>query len=89
MDALDQLRGGRMVGLIVDIRALKAIDRAAREFFAGEEHAGRVKALCLIVDSMASQMIGNLFISFHRPKVPTHLFHKEQEGLEWIENFFR
>lgn len=61
--ATTELADGTPRPVLVDIRAQKTVDRAAREYFAGAEAAQGHSALAPLVDSPVSKAIENFFLA--------------------------
>jgi len=79
-----QVSNGKRLPLLVDIRNAKTMERAARQLFATDEW---VTSTALLIDSALSRMIGNAFITFSKPVIPTRLFTSEAEAVEWLKGF--
>lgn len=75
--------------VLVDMSALRAMDRAARLYFAGPETAQVESAAALIVSSPLARAIGNFFMGLNKPLFPTRLFTSEAEALAWLKTFLR
>jgi len=75
--------------LLIDIRLLGSIDRAARRLFASDEVSNTgtgVQALALILGSPVSTFIGNFWQAINRPPHPTRLFTDEAKAVKWLES---
>ena len=70
--------------LIIDITDIKSMSREAREVYAKEGAEGKVKAVGLVTRSAMSRIIGNFFLSFNRPTVPTRLFNDADSARNWL-----
>jgi hypothetical protein len=75
--------------IIVDIRRLKSVSRAAREVYRDHKQNPDLVAVAMVVDSPLSRIIGNFFLGVSRVYVPTRLFTDEQVALRWLEPFVR
>lgn len=40
-----------------------------------------------VINSMAQKLIGNFYLTFHRPVKPTKLFNELQEAEKWLKSF--
>ncbi|XXY49622.1 hypothetical protein WME91_00505 [Sorangium sp. So ce269] len=67
--------------VLVDPRAQKAVERVAREYFAGAEAAKGHCALALLVDSPVSKALGSLFLALSSAPVPRKLFAVEDDAM--------
>jgi len=88
--AFGVLLGDQRRPALIDYRRMRAIDRAARAYYAGPETAARVSAAGLVVASPVSRIVGNFFVHLYgRTSVPTRLFDDEAEALGWLKGFLR
>ena len=85
--AIMKLTPQRRRPLLVDIRPMRAIDRAARAYYSGQDYARSVTAVALVVGSLVTQVMANFFIGLNQPPVPTRLFTSEAEAVAWLKNF--
>jgi hypothetical protein len=69
---------------LMDIRNARSLSREARAFYASAEVAEVFSATALVVSSPLSRAIGNFFLGFNRPAMPTRLFESEAEALAWL-----
>jgi hypothetical protein len=73
--------------LLVDLRAVKSIDRAARNYYSSTEAAGKIIALALLVESPVSRLVANFLIGLNKVPVSTKLFTSEGEAVAWLKQF--
>jgi len=75
--------------LLIDIRPLCSIDRAASKLFSSDEVHDRygVEALGLLIESRVSSVIGNFYMKVRQPKHPTRLFTNEDDARQWLAEF--
>ena len=85
--AIETFYNGKKFPLLVDIRNIKSISPEAREHFTLKGRESVVKAYAIILSSSPSRMIGNFFLSFHKPAVPVKLFDHEDKALAWLRGF--
>ena len=71
--------------LLIDVTHIKSISREAREVYANEGNEKRVIAVALLTRSTVGRIVGNFFIGFNRPQVPTKLFEDELKAREWLK----
>lgn len=81
---------GRLVGdqarpALIDLRALRAQSAEARSYLAGPEATRVSCVVALVIGSPLSTMIGNFYLGFNRPEVPTRLFTDEAAAERWLE----
>jgi hypothetical protein len=79
-----RLTGGARAPILVDLRQLRSQSAEARAYLAGPEATRVSLAVALIVGSPLSVAIGNFFLGFNRPAVPTRLFRDEEAALQWL-----
>lgn len=84
--ALLKAAQGRRCRLIVDISAVKSIDRDARREYTRIENAQVSSACALVVGSPLSRMIGNFFIGLNRSVIPTRLFSSTEAAMQWLRD---
>ena len=80
---------GKKFPLLVDIREIKSISPEAREHFTLKGRESVVNAYSMLLSSSLSRMIGNFFLSFHKPTVPVKLFNHEDKALLWLRSFIQ
>jgi len=82
-----ELSEHRRLRVLVDMRDIKAVERAARVHLSGPDAARNAHAVALMVGSPLSRAIGNFFIGLNRPLVPCRMFTVEAEALIWLRGF--
>lgn len=75
--------------LLIDMRAMKSLERAARDYYAGEQPARSFTAVALLVYSPVSRVIANFFMGLSRPLIPTRMFTDEKQALQWLKTHAR
>src|SRR5688572_2145269 len=71
---------------LIDMKHIRSANKEAREYLA-TEGAKLVKAGALLIGSSLTRMIGNIFLSLNKPKVPSRLFTDENEARLWLKKF--
>ena len=69
-----ELAGGRPRPALIDLRLVRSQSAEARAHLAGPEADAVSCAVALVIASPLSRMIGNFYLGFNRPRVPTRLF---------------
>ncbi len=82
-----RLTGGRRFPVLVDLRAVRSQSADARAYLAGPEALRVTLAVALIIGSPLSRMIGNFYLGFNKPPVPTRLFTSVSEAEGWLSTF--
>lgn len=72
---------------LLDIKALRSIDKESRDYLARGEGARGITAGALLVDNFFAQAAGSVFINFSKPNVPTKLFLNELLAVKWLGQF--
>ena len=71
---------------LIDMRGVKSASKEAREYMANEG-AQLITAGALLIDSLLTRTIGNIFLTINKPPVPSKLFTEEQKAIEWLKQF--
>ncbi|MEO7327150.1 MAG: hypothetical protein ABI193_01140 [Minicystis sp.] len=82
-----ELSEHRRLPVLVDMREIKAVERAARVHLSGPDAARTARAVALLVGTPLSRAVGNFFIGLSRPLMPTRLFTAEVDALAWLRGF--
>jgi Asp/Glu/hydantoin racemase len=56
----------------------------ARQYAASNVPIGRV-AEAVIIGSLPVRLLGNFYLQFHKPGVPTKMFDDRNEAMKWLE----
>jgi hypothetical protein len=80
----DEWNGTKLCANLIDIRDVFFIDSKARDY-GGKQYRDYVAGQAILIDSKISSYFANLFLKFSKPKVPTKLFTKEDEALDWLK----
>lgn len=70
------------VPVLVDMRYLSKVDRAAREHFTSPE--AQATAVALLVASAVSKVVANFIIRVQRMPVPVRMFTDEASAVAWL-----
>jgi hypothetical protein len=81
------LAGKKPYPVIIDLHNLKSITKEARDFLAKGKAVESVIAIALISRTNLHKIIGNLYLTFSKPSVPTKLFNNKNEAIAWIKQF--
>ena len=69
---------------LIDARNNVTVSKESREWGSTAEAQENMLAQAIIVDSLASRLIGNFIIQFHKPIAKTRLFSDEADALDWL-----
>ncbi len=73
--------------LLVNLGKLTYITKPARDFFQNNNRKPAAPAVALIANSQITKFIGNFYISFNKPRIPTKLFSNEKNAVKWLKKF--
>jgi len=79
-----ELQEGKTMPVLCDIREVRNIDKAARDYLALDGSLW-VKKLALLVDPPVTDMISSIYLDTHAHKVPTRTFSNTSEALAYLE----
>lgn len=85
-EAAQSLTGPTKHLLLVDAHSNVYISKEARAYSA-ELKPNSPIAMAVVVSSTANRLIGNFYINFNKPKVPTKLFSSDDKAIEWLKGF--
>ncbi|TND07158.1 MAG: hypothetical protein FD123_3303 [Bacteroidetes bacterium] len=85
-EAMKKLTGGRFCILLIDVRNTNFnVASEVRAFASSEEGSSTRYADAILVDSLSNALVGNFYIRFNRPRIPTRIFKSEAKAMEWIK----
>ena len=67
--------------------SVASADYEAQQFASTEKAAALTSALAIIVKSVFTRAMGELFMRFHKPPYPTRIFNDEAQAIEWLVTF--
>ena len=82
-----KVTGGKKIASIVDISAVKHVDKEARTFFSSLRAGQDLLALAVILNNPVTRMMGNFFVKFYHPEYPFRFFTNLEEAGAWIKEF--
>lgn len=72
--------------LVIDIRSITSSDALSREHATTAEVAAVVRAMCLVVDSPVTRVIGSFFIRLNRPPFPVKVVEDVEAARAWLSD---
>ncbi len=76
---------GQTAPLMVIMGGLSEHSPEGREYFSQSDEAASVATrVAIVVGSLTSSVMGNLFIYIYKPRIPTRLFTDETNTLRWL-----
>lgn len=86
-DLAQKLTAGRNhLALVFDSETF-TVTPEARAFAAASNHSNRRIAMAYVTTSLANRLLGNFYIQFNKPIVPTRIFNSEISAHEWLLSF--
>lgn len=82
--AFTALADGKKHPVLVDGRASFSSEPGVREYYAGPEALAPSLAVAMLVGSMATRILFNIFMTVNTPKVPIRMFTDEVEAVAWL-----
>lgn len=79
-----RLSAGDRLPILVDLRDIRSQTAEARAHFSGPEGVAVGGAVALVVASPLSRAIGNFYLGFNRPTVPTRIFSDVSLAETWL-----
>lgn len=77
-----------MPGLVLsDITKEKSPKKEVRDYLGSADVLALTKANAIVAGSLLSKIVGNLYLSFNKPSIPTKMFSDEASALQWLEQF--
>jgi hypothetical protein len=73
--------------LLVYAESVASAEYDAQQFASREDVAALVTGMGIIVKSVFTRAMAELFMRFHKPPYPTRVFRDEQSALEWLVQF--
>ncbi|TNE48417.1 MAG: hypothetical protein EP343_16280 [Deltaproteobacteria bacterium] len=73
--------------VLSDVRNLRQIHREARQFFDTQAVHDVVLANAVVVNSLLTQTVVNLFTKMSQPPYPLRTFADEEAALAWLQTF--
>lgn len=80
----EEIQKDKKVLVLVDIRNLWQADKDAREKASAPAMIDFNIALAILSNSLPTRILGNFYMKFNQPNVPTKMFNSEEEALEWL-----
>lgn len=78
-----ELQEGKVMPVLCDIREVRNIDKAARDYLALEGSLW-IKKLAFLIYPPVTDMISAIYLDTHSQKVPTQSFTKKAEALAYL-----
>lgn len=87
VDAIGKLTGGKKA-LVLNIGGKNTTaTTAARNYSASEQGIKFTIADAFVTLSLAQKILGNFYLNFHKPGIPTKIFDNSEEAIVWLKKF--
>jgi len=73
--------------LLIYADTVASAEYEAQQFASREDVAELITGMGIIVRSVFTRAMSEIFMRFHRPPYPTRIFKDEQPALEWLTQF--
>lgn len=88
VNARKKIQEGKKYPVLIDTRLMFHVSKEARAYGATKEVSEISSALAILAGtSLATAIVGNFFIKFNKPFVPTKMFKEENSAIEWLNTF--
>lgn len=84
MFAANELGEGKRYYNLVTFEDFITVSAEARKFAASEASNIYTVADAFVVKNTALKLVGNFYLTFNKPKVPSKLFSDEENALAWL-----
>ena len=72
--------------VLAEISGLNGADKNARQYAKENSHK-TMSAIALLSKNKIGIIIGNFFISYDKPKLPTKMFYSKKDAIKWLDGF--
>ena len=87
VEALGKLGGGKKYPVFIDCGEFSSVDKEARVFSTSPESNIYTLADAIAYDTLAHKLIGNFYIKYNKPSVPTQIFPSKEEAIKWLKTY--
>jgi hypothetical protein len=87
MDAAYKIGKGKRFLNLITVGEDTTVDNEGRVFSTSKEGAIYKIADAFVINSLPQKLIGNFYMNFHKPYVPTRFFNSKEEALKWLKSF--
>lgn len=87
VDAIGELTEGKKVLTLNIAGKTTSATSAAREYSATPLGLKYTIADAFVVTNLAQKILGNFYISFNKPAIPTRIFDDKAKAIEWLKRY--
>ena len=81
------LTAGKPHVVLAIVGAETTATKESREYAARHPAPGRI-AEAIVVKSLAVRLMGNIYINYHKPNIPTRMFNNEVDAVKWLQEMY-
>jgi len=82
-----RLSAGVPLPMLIDFTNVRGMRRDVREYYTSEECSVLVTAVAIMTRSSIGRMVANFFLGINKTRVPTRLFSKPEEAVNWLKTY--
>lgn len=86
MDAVYKIGKGKKFLHLIRVGEETTVDHEGRVLSTSIEGSKYKIADAFVIKSFTQKLIGNFYMNFHKPVVPTHFFNSEEEAISWLKS---
>jgi len=84
VQGLQNTLGSHKALFLIDIVGVKKASKDFRDYMASDDVAVMSTAHAIYIDSGIAKIMGNLYLKFSKPKIPTKIFTSKEDAIEWL-----
>ena len=81
-----EITNGKKVPHLFTVTKFAMIEKDVMEFIA-EVGNKKGKADAFVIHSLSQKILGNFYLKFHKPSIPTKFFSSKEKAIEWLKSF--
>jgi hypothetical protein len=85
--ATAEIGEGKRYPLLITAGSFSLVDNEVRKYASSIEGNKYTIASAIVVNNVAQKLMGNAYIKFNQPPLPTRLFTTEKEAVLWLQNY--
>ncbi|MFI5204879.1 MAG: STAS/SEC14 domain-containing protein [Flavobacteriales bacterium] len=82
--AMDALQVNQPFLLLVIVPLGASSTKEAREYASQKNIRNRIKAQAIVVDSLATRIMANVYMKINRPQQPIKVFSDKEAAIDWL-----
>ena len=81
------MTNGKKCKQITIAGAYTSVTKEGREYMATDEAVLFTTVEAYVIQSLAQRILGNFYLKFNKPKVPTKMFTDREKAEKWLKNY--